>query len=64
MVESLVDQVPDEAATISGVALQVRVVAKATNRITHRMHVLARQIGLRRVITQVLLDRVRQRVHA
>ena len=64
MVESLVNQVPDEAATIRGVALQFRVVAKATNRITHRMHVLARQIGLRRVITQVLLDRVRQRVHA
>ena len=64
MVESLVDQVPDEAPTIRGVALQVRVVDKATNRVTHRMHVLARQIGLRRVITQVLLDRVRQRVHA
>ena len=64
MVESLVDQVPDEAATIRGVSLQVRVVDKATNRVAHRMHVLARQIGLRRVITQVLLDCVRQRVHA
>ena len=64
MVESLVDQVPDEAATIRGVSLQVRVVAEAANRIPHRMHVLARQIGLRRVIAQVLLNCVRQRVHA
>ena len=64
MVEGLVDQVPDEAATVRGVALQVRVVAEAANRIPHCMHVLARQIGLRGVIAQVLLDRVRQRVHA
>ena len=64
MVEGLVDQIPDKAATIRGVALQVCVVVEAANRIPHRMHVLARQVGLHGVIAQVLLDRVRQGVHA
>ena len=64
MVEGLVDEVPDKAATIRGVALQVCVVVEAANRVTHRMHVFARQVGLRGIIAQVLFNRVRKRIHA
>ena len=64
MVQGLIDQVPHETATIFGVALQRRVELKTTYRITHRVHVLARQVGLLGSRAQVLLNRGGQRVHA
>ena len=64
MVECLIDQVPDEATAVGGVALQSCVQLQATHRVTHRVHVLARKVGLRWVIPQIVLDCVGQRVHA
>ena len=64
MVECLIDQVPDEATAVGGVALESCVQLQATHRVTHRVHVLARQVGLLASRAQVLLNRVGQRVHA
>ena len=64
VVQGLIDEVPNETASVGGVTLQGRVELQAAHRVTHRVHVLARQVGLLGSRTQVLLNRVGQRVHA
>ena len=64
VVECLINQIPDETASVGGVTLQGSVELQAAHRVTHRVHVLARQVGLRRVIPQVLLNCVGPGIHA